>query len=363
LKRFVVMVGPALDAKGGIASVCAAYRDAGLFETLSVRYLTSFVAGSGLAKLRVALTALGRLLLWLLLRRVALVHVHMAAGSSVWRKLAFCALAGLARVPFVVHLHSGKFPTFFDEACGPRRQALVRAALRRSGALLYLSGETGAWLRARRLVSPRMHLMPNPAPCADAPHAALATELPQRLLFLGRLEEAKGLSVLVEAFAGVLQTSPQAELWLGGEGDRARYAQRLEQLGVAASRVRFLGWVGDAEKAALWPQVQVFVLPSRFEGQPMGVLEAMGQGVPVVATRVGGVPDVVHDGADGLLVPVDDATALAGALAGLLRDPARRVAMGRAAWATARARHAPAAIEAELARLYRQIAERRADPL
>ena len=84
----------------------------------------------------------------------------------------------------------------------------------------------------------------------------------------------------------------------------------------------------------------------------MGLLEAMGQGVPGVASAVGGVPDVVDDGRTGLLVPVDDAAALTAAMAQLLADPDRRAAMGEAARQAVRMRHSPAALGDALQRLY-----------
>jgi glycosyltransferase involved in cell wall biosynthesis len=251
-KKLVFMVGPALDAKGGIASVCAAYREGGLFGSLGVEYLESFVSGTGIAKVRAGVSALARFCVRLALRRVALLHVHMASGTSVWRKLAFCAVARLFGVPYVVHLHSGKFQSYFDARCGPLRRAVIRYALRRAAALLCLSKETVSWLSVRELTPSAVHVLPNPAPCANQlPRSALDTANTDRavLLFLGRLEEAKGVSTLIEAFASVSRDWPMAELWMGGEGDQAQYEKQVADEGLEPGRVRFLGWVDTAKKA------------------------------------------------------------------------------------------------------------------
>src|SRR5690606_13974896 len=100
-----------------------------------------------------------------------------------------------------------------------------------------------------------------------------------------------------------------------------------------ADRVRFLGLVGPERVAALMRAARVVVLPSRSENFPLVVLEALAAGAPLVATRVGGIPEAVRDGREALLVPPDDPAALAGALARVLADPALRARLAAAALA------------------------------
>lgn len=352
---WVYMVGPDLQAKGGIASVCAAYREAGLFERLRLRYLPSYVSGSAGAKLAVALRSALHLLAALLRGRVALLHVHMASGSSVWRKLGFCGLARAFGVPYVLHLHSGLLAGYFDEGCGPLRQSLIRRGLGAACAVLVLARQRQEWMHLRGLDRVPPQLLPNLAPCPPCVESTQRTE-GEQLLFLGRLEEAKGLSTLILAFALLHRKRPQARLLLGGEGDAARYAAQAAALGLPEGAVRFLGWVDAKAKPALWRQAALFVLPSRFEGQPMGLLEAMGQGLASVATAVGGVPDVMQDGVQGRLVPVDDVAALAAALEALLADPAARQRMGAAARQTVQQRFSAEAVERQLHALYARCA-------
>jgi glycosyltransferase involved in cell wall biosynthesis len=156
---------------------------------------------------------------------------------------------------------------------------------------------------------------------------------------------------LIEAFALVTQAQPQARLLLGGEGDRARYARQATELRVF-DKVTFLGWVAGEAKQRLLQSAAVFVLPSRFEGLPVSMLEAMSLAVPCVATPVGGVPDIVTDGVNGCLVPVDQPAPLAAALVRLLADPDYRAGLGRAARETVVTRFSASAVEAQLAQLY-----------
>jgi glycosyltransferase involved in cell wall biosynthesis len=145
---------------------------------------------------------------------------------------------------------------------------------------------------------------------------------------IGRFAFQKNHALLVEAFAQVRSDAPLYLLLVGGgELENAVRAQ-VAGLGLE-SRVRFLGVRADV--ADILRASDVFVLSSRWEGNPMSVMEAMAAGLPVVSTAVGGVPELVREGKTGLLVPSEDAGALAQALQALVDDPARRQAMGAAA--------------------------------
>ena len=143
---------------------------------------------------------------------------------------------------------------------------------------------------------------------------------------VGRLDPVKGHDLLIRAFAKL--QDPQARLILIGDGEkRAEYETLAQELGIS-DRVRFTGWredVGDLLEA-----LDLFVFPSRNEGMGRAAVEAMAAGLAVVAARTGGLPEVVRDGETGLLVPPDDADALAAAIARLLARPEERMAMGEA---------------------------------
>jgi len=149
----------------------------------------------------------------------------------------------------------------------------------------------------------------------------------ENVVFAGRLSPEKGVDTLIEAVGRV----PAMGLEIAGEGpDRGRLEDLARERG--DGRVRFLGRLDGDEVDAVIGQALAVVLPSRwYENQPMIVLEAFARGVPVIATDIGGTPELVRHGADGLLVPPDDADALAAALRMLVDDPARARAMGKAA--------------------------------
>lgn len=150
------------------------------------------------------------------------------------------------------------------------------------------------------------------------------------LLTLSALVHRKGLDVLLEALsaAGDAGSSPGVVLWIGGDGpEREALAAQAERLALS-DRVRFLGRREDVPD--LLAACDVFVLPSRREGMGVAALEAMGAGRAVVASQVGGLGEAVVDGRTGLLVPPEDAPALARALQRVVSEPELRERLGEA---------------------------------
>jgi glycosyltransferase involved in cell wall biosynthesis len=148
------------------------------------------------------------------------------------------------------------------------------------------------------------------------------------LTHVGRFAPPKNHALLIEAFAQVRTHTPLYLLLVGGGELEDAVRQQVVELGLQ-ERVRFLGVRADVP--AILNASDLFVLSSRWEGNPLSVMEAMAAGLPVVSTAVGGVPELVREGETGLLVPSGDAAALARALQALVDDPARREAMGKAA--------------------------------
>lgn len=151
------------------------------------------------------------------------------------------------------------------------------------------------------------------------------------ILGIGRVVPQKGFDILIDAYARLVHRVPDApDLILAGDGpERVNLQAQVEALDLAA-RVHLIGRADRGRAVSLFRGCLVFVLPSRHEPQGIVSLEAMACGKPVVAARVGGVPEIVLDGETGLLFPGGDAVALAAALEALLADPDHAAALGRA---------------------------------
>jgi glycosyltransferase involved in cell wall biosynthesis len=171
-------------------------------------------------------------------------------------------------------------------------------------------------------------------------------------VFAGRLSYEKGVDTLIRAVGEVAGVAPAPLLDIAGDGpDRAALEQLAEQ--VAPGQVRFHGRLGKEELMALVRSAAVSVVPSRWhENQPLSVLESFSAGVPVVATTMGGLPELVREGETGWLVERDDPTQLAKALLEALGDPEEAHRRGRTARRLAEERFAPAVHLRTLGELY-----------
>jgi glycosyltransferase involved in cell wall biosynthesis len=173
------------------------------------------------------------------------------------------------------------------------------------------------------------------------------------LLTVARMTAQKGHDLLLAAAPRILVDYPQACLgWVGEGPERSRLERRAHELGVAGA-VHFLGHRDDVP--ALMAAADLFVLPSRFEGHPLVVLEAMACGLAVVGTRVCGLDEAVVDGETGLLVEPDQTDALAAAVVALLSSPARRRRMGRAGRRLVRQRFHARTMAAATVALYEEL--------
>lgn len=325
--KIIVMVGTSPVGRGGIASVVQGYEAAGLLAKWQVRYLTTHIQKSGLSKLWTALSAIGQLLGLLLARRVALVHVHMSTGASTWRKSIFIVSSLAFQVPCLIHMHGGDYVQFFNNHCNRTKQRFIRWLLTQAKAVIVLSpgwrADIGAIAPdAKTTVIYNSVALPRFEQARPIGRAGGTCSI----LFLGRISEAKGAFDLIRAAALV---QGDFKLTLCGPGDIERATELVTELKLN-SKVEFAGWVAGAAKDQLLANANIFVLPSHYEGVPMAILEAMAWALPIVATAVGGIPDVVSDGVEGLLVKPEDVDGLAIALNTLLIDTQSGLEMGAA---------------------------------
>ncbi len=235
---------------------------------------------------------------------INLVHTHGYRSD-----IAGFLVTRLTGVPVVSTLH-GWTPVTRSLRC---YEALDRFCLRRFDHLICVSRDLHDEML--RLVTPeRVTLLPNAVtlPTGEGGLPEGWSRKGCTILYAGRLSPEKGVDVLLRAFARSCVAHEEVRLLLVGDGpNRGDYELLAGELGIA-DRVHFLGFRNDIQ--AFYRLADLFVLPSRSEGLPMALLEAMALGTPVVATRVGGVPDLVTDGVTGLLVAPDDPIALGAAI-------------------------------------------------
>jgi glycosyltransferase involved in cell wall biosynthesis len=276
--------------------------------------------------------------------QVDILHAHKF-GSNVWGTL----MGRIARVPVIVaHEHSWSYEgqalrRFLD------RQLVARGADR----LVAISREDQRRMVEVEHIDPARTLfipigLPTlPRVAGHDVRAQLGIQLGKPVIgCVALLRPQKAHHVLLRATALLVREWPDIQVLLVGDGPERQALERLaRELGVDQA-VRFLGYRNDISDVLT--ALDVAVSCSDFEGSPAAILEYMDAALPVVATAVGGVPDLIEPGVQGLLVPPQDPTALAGAIAEVLRDPARRRAMGASG---RERRHAEFGIDAFMQRL------------
>jgi glycosyltransferase involved in cell wall biosynthesis len=331
----VIMAGPLPPAVGGIASVIGALSASSFAQRVDLRlFETGKVTPEGRNLWCAVRTRLQVMSAWWRLlgqRPRPLVHIHTCSGLTYFLDGILLLMARLRGAPTVLHIHGGRFDVFLDNL-GGFRSALARWLMRRAHAVIVLSED---WRRrlSHRLPGAKFHVVLNGVPAFIISGAGDRSKQ-LRYLFLGTLGRAKGVHVLLDA-ATKSRLSWTIDL-AGAEGE-AGFMEwmrgEIERLGLGG-RLRLLGpVVGDA-KTELLQSVDGFVLPSLAEGLPMALLEAMAARLPVVVTAVGAIPEVIHDGVEGYLVPPEDAFALADALDRLAANPQARRQMGESAYRT-----------------------------
>ncbi|ALK96343.1 hypothetical protein AB595_05665 [Massilia sp. WF1] len=345
------MVGTALEGKGGVAAVVSGLRQHGLFERERVRYVATHREGPAAVKAKGALSGFWHTLLACFGQHPAVVHVHAASRASFVRKSIVLLIARLAGCKTIFHLHGGGFRQFATVEAGSLMRRWIRHTLEASSVVITLSN---GWADFVHGFAPKakVAVVPNSVPL---PAPSGVPEEPQRILFLGRLEAAKGVFELLGAGARLAPRFPALRLVFGGEGDAGAVRARAAELGIA-DRIELPGWLGPGERDAQLARAAVFCLPSHAEGLPMSMLEAMAAGRAVVASSVGGIPETIVDGDNGLLAPPRDERALAAKLEQVLGDGALRTRLACRARATIEQHYSTEVVCGQLSALYRELA-------
>jgi len=345
------MIGTDPAGRGGIAAVVHVLLGAGLFARVRGRYLASHGAGGAVAKVWRLLVALVLLCRYCWRRPAPIVHVHVASRASFYRKSLLLLLARAWGCPTIFHLHGGAFEQFALQESSACQQRWIRYTLTCSSRVLALSPRWQAFLRGYAPQA-QVDVLPNAVGLPvlpDVPGVSAGS-----IVFLGRIEAAKGVFDLLAALAQLAPSRPALRLLVGGEGDGEALLAQARALGLEA-RVQLLGWLTPTARSEWLARAQCFCLPSHDEGLPMAMLEAMAAGKAMVVTAVGGIPDVIVSGVNGLLVPPRAPAALAQALAQLLDDAAACERMGSAARRTVEQRFSAARMVDQLVLLYQQL--------
>lgn len=321
----VITVGPAFEPpRGGIAQVLANYK-AEVFAA-PFQFIEETDPQRSLPYKCWRLVTSAAQLYWKLLRNkhLRIVHIHTSYGISFRRAANYVAIAKALGRRTVVHVHGSMFESY---SLGHRK--LVDKVFGSTDAIIALS----EWWRdffVDKLGADRYKItvLPNIMATPRMESLPYRDGDPVKALFMGELGPRKGFFDLLDAMAmSRRKLEGRLKLLVGGGGDVDGFKQKVKDLQLD-DMVDFRGWVLADDKARMLAEAQLIVLPSYNEGLPIFILEGMAQGLPVVSTTVGGIPEVVDD-QNGALITPGDKQALADALCRLSADAELRKRMGQ----------------------------------
>lgn len=262
---------------------------------------------------------------WCRERRIAVLH-----ATDLYSNVFALPAAALAGVPVRIGSRREINP---DKSGG--LITLQRASYACAHGIVANSTAVAERLRRERVSARAIRVIPNGID-VDAYRTRTSEGPVRRIVTVANLRPEKAHEVLIDAFASLSKTDRRLELLVVGTGSRLEELKTIAAGRGVAARVRFLGHRDDVP--LILPESDVFVLASRSEAFPNSLMEAMAAGLPVIATAVGGVPELVQDRVNGILIPPDDRGALVRALRCLIKDPAQAAALGRAARETIQSR-------------------------
>jgi glycosyltransferase involved in cell wall biosynthesis len=364
-KLRVLVSGPLPPPLGGMGTYCADYLQTSLVDEFDVRFRRSRLIGlahrtrglvSVMFRILNALCITAAWLFSLLFPRPDVVHIHTCSYAGFFVRAGLIILAKLLCIPTVLHIHGGRFHEFYESSSRFGRW-LIRHLIQMSDRVIVLSDQwfefyTSIGIPPERLLVIRnsVNIPPEPASGPSGGDRVVG-------VFMALFADGKGVHEIVKAVDQSEMLKSRCRIVMAGPESPAWHAV------AAAIQERSLGEVielpgpkiGD-EKDSAFRESDFFLLPSHAEGLPIGLLEAMSYGLPCITTPVGGIPDVVRDEENGILITPGDVDALQNAIERLIEDESLRARLGSAARETMQREYSWDQRVVALGNMYRELA-------
>jgi glycosyltransferase involved in cell wall biosynthesis len=261
-------------------------------------------------------------------REIKIIHIHGASFGSFYRKyLIFLTGKYCFNKKVIYHLHAAEFHTFYENSNFIGKK-LIAHLINQSDSIIVLSQSWKEFITSK-FTPQKVSILNNPIEIPE-----VKAETPEfrgnkmNFLFLGRIGDRKGLFDLMDVIAAnAAYYREKASFVIGGDGEVDKLKSYIGAHGLQ-DIVAYAGWVDGDLKRKLLNQCDVLLLPSYNEGLPIAILEAMSYGKPIIASNVGGIPEVVRNGQNGYTIDPGDKDALNDRMKRLIEDQAQAKAMG-----------------------------------
>lgn len=309
----ILMIGPSNRLKGGVASVVNNYIENFDKDNIKLIYCSTINSEKFLNKILNFCCFILKLIFLLIFKKIDLVHIHMASRGSYERKKIIINICSAFKKKIIVHLHGAEFKVYYEEECIEKKKEEIRKTFNKANMVLVLSKSWAQFIK--KLTNTRVEVLYN---CVSISDKIYYNSNNRKILFLGRLEERKGVYDLLDICKSIEKFDPNLEVLLCGDGNIKEVENIVSYKKL--KNVRVLGWVNSSEKEKIIKETIINILPSYNEGMPMSILELMGKGICSISTNVGGIPEVIDNYKNGILITPGDKEMLLSEIINLVRN-------------------------------------------
>lgn len=306
----VLIIATSRKTRGGITSVIKAHETGKQWKKYHCKWIETHRDGNSLRKIWYLITALIKYII--LLPFYDIVHIHIATTQSAKRKAIFFYLAKWMRKKTIFHFHPSNEKFLFEAS----NQRLYKKLFSQANLVLVLSEQWKRWIKEALNLTEHIEVLYNPCPQVNRKEGLKENYI----LFAGSIIPRKGYADLIKGFSLISSKYPNWKVVFAGNGEIDTAKKIAIQYNVE-KQISFLGWVKGIEKEKAFQNASIYCLASEGEGFPMGVLDAWAYGIPCIVTPVGGIPDIIKNGINGLIFPYGDYHLLSKQLDRLISNP------------------------------------------
>ncbi len=308
----VLMIGPARNVKGGMTTVVDNYYQYGLNEKVILKYIESCCDKN--IFLKFIKEILGIFQFIFCLNKFDIIHIHVASRRSTFRKILYIKISKFYDKKVVLHIHGGGFREFFDNEISSQKRKYIKKWFNKADKIIVLSEEWKLYF-SKIIDDKKIVVMYNGV---NIPND-FEKKFNEKILFMGRICEEKGIFDLLHVVSKLKSRHPNILLNLCGSGCEREIDDFIKKYRLEDNVIKH-GWInGDSLKTQLIDN-SIFVLPSYFEAMPMSILEAMAYKNIVIATCVGGIPQVIEDNINGFLIRPGDVQSMESIIEGIINS-------------------------------------------
>ena len=315
LSEKILMIGVAYknDAPGGMASLIATYEK----HYYKLRYIASWKLSNKFVKAFYALKSLIEFVILLSFdHRIKIVHIHGAAYASFRRKKIFIKIASFYKKRILYHMHAGEFEAYYNESSD--KKGIVNT-LMSVDKLIVLSNTWSQFFEKIGVLPQKIIVLNNIIPYPTERYFWKSNYI--EILYLGTLVEAKGIFDLLNVIKDNQNTYRNYVRFTIGGNRNENIIRKFINENKLNDFVNFEGWITGEKKIRILNKSDIYILPSYYEGLPMAILEAMSYACPIIATKVGGIPEIIKDRENGIIITPGNEDEINKAILFFMKDP------------------------------------------